>query len=101
MNKSVDGAKALQRFLDITPEPPLERLIDPLRRLSGDATADGATAATVAAVDDAIAEIEAVWDPAATGSYRTARSRTLEAIRTVAMEFDSVGEVFNWRDDLR
>lgn len=96
MNSAVGRARFLARTMDTNRRPGAEPLHEGLTDMRGEANAHGASAATLTAIDEALAEIEAIWDPATSGTYSRAHELTAEAIKAVSNEFDAGSDVYQW-----
>lgn len=94
MNSATNRARGLAMRLDQSPDLNAEPTHETLRLLRDEANAEGASASTLTAIDDALAEFANIWDPAATGSHSDARRLTADAVKAVSEEFDAARQVY-------
>lgn len=100
MNGATTKARYLARTMDTTARPGAEFLHDHMTTMRSEANAEGASTETLTAIDDALAEFEAIWDPAASGSYSRGHELTAEAIKAVAEEFGEQAGVYQWYKEI-
>lgn len=94
MNSATSRARGLAMRLDQSRDLNAEPTHETLRLLRDAANAEGASTATLTAIDDAIAEFANIWDPAATGSASDARQLTADAVKAVSDEFDAAQQIY-------